>query len=577
MASVITEFLASVGFAVDEKSLKSSLTRVAAFGAAIKLVTAGIVAGVVKAAGAEAELAAKAELLGTTTEKLREMRYVADQSGVSLDSVTSAMDALVSKNPRIRDAAAALEEVGRKMKGMSDAQRRVYASRMGIDPKLIPMLASDVSGLKREFREMYAVAGVDAKEAAQASRELLGEIGKLKSIGELLKSSVASKFMGRVRDGIKRLRLFIVENFDRIKAVLAAVIDFFMRVSDVISVLVDRVRKWVSALLAWYDKLDDSQKRVVVGLGLFLAAWKLLNLGFIATPLGAIITALVVLVALIDDYLTYMRGGESYFGEQWEEWAEAMELVISILKIAWGWIKAVAKGLLSAIGPAIQTIKTFLKGVLDWLTAGVKLWKAVFTGDFAGAAKYAVETIRAFVAIFKNLFLGLVKTLGAFFKGLWAGVKENFPNFAAWAENAAAAIKNFFKPAFDWLGKTLGKIIDGVKWAGKKLGLIEDEPEYEEVDPEIAAAVPGKVMDTLKNFGGSMMDTAKGGRLSALVPSPAEAAAIHNNATSSSVSLKSQTTINVTSPDPMSAGRQVAAQQGRVNADVARNLKGAVK
>lgn len=111
-AGVITEFLASVGFKADEKSLKASLAKVAAFGVAVQAVAVGIYAGITKVASGEAELARKAERLGTTSDRLQELGYVAEQSGSSLDAVSKSMEALVSKNPRIRDAAKALEVAG---------------------------------------------------------------------------------------------------------------------------------------------------------------------------------------------------------------------------------------------------------------------------------------------------------------------------------------------------------------------------------------------------------------------------------------------------------------------------------
>ncbi len=146
--SVIAEFLASVGFKADEKSLKSALLKVAAFGASVQLVAGGIYAGLIKVASGEAEMARKAEQLGTTSDKLQELGYIAEQNGASLDAVTKSMEALVSKNPRIRDAAKALEVAGERMKRMNEWQRKAYAARMGIDPSLIPALISDTRAME---------------------------------------------------------------------------------------------------------------------------------------------------------------------------------------------------------------------------------------------------------------------------------------------------------------------------------------------------------------------------------------------------------------------------------------------
>ncbi|SBV95494.1 membrane hypothetical protein [uncultured delta proteobacterium] len=307
---VLTEFLASVGFKADEKSLKASLTKVAAFGATVQMMAVGIYAGLVKVASGEAEMARKAEKLGTTSDKLQELGYIAEQSGSSLDAVTRSMEGLVSKNPRIKDAAKALEVAGDRMKRMNDMQRKAYAARMGIDPSLIPALINDASALKDEFRAMYSVAGIDAKEAGKASKEFMGEIGKLSTMVGLLAKSVSLAFIGKIRHDVANLRKVIMENFDKIKRIFEGAIAIILRIAAVISGFAYRVITWISALVSWFDKLSDGQKQVIVGVGLLLAAWKLMNAGFLATPIGMIITGLLGIVALVDDYLTFMEGGE---------------------------------------------------------------------------------------------------------------------------------------------------------------------------------------------------------------------------------------------------------------------------
>ena len=84
-AARIAEFFASVGFQADEKSLKSALTKVAAFGASVSVLAGGVFASLVGIAKAEADIAAQADKLGTSSERLEELRYVAEQTGSSAD------------------------------------------------------------------------------------------------------------------------------------------------------------------------------------------------------------------------------------------------------------------------------------------------------------------------------------------------------------------------------------------------------------------------------------------------------------------------------------------------------------
>jgi hypothetical protein len=540
-AATIAEFLASVGFQADEKSLKSSLAKVAAFGVAVQAVALGIFAGITRVASGEAELSRQAERLGTTSDKLQELGYVAEQSGASLDAVTRSMEGLVSKNPRIRDAAKALEVAGQRMKGMNDMQRKAYAARMGIDPSLIPALTKDASALKEEFRAMYAVAGVDAREAGKASREFMGEIGKLKTMVDLLAKGVALAFIGRIRHDVENLRRVIMENFDKIKRVFEMLISVVLRIAAVISAFAYRIIKWVSQIVDWFDKLDDGQKKIVVGLGLLLAAWKLLNAGFLATPLGMLIAGLTAIVALVDDYLTYMEGGESYF--DWGPWAQTIEGV-----------RAAISGAISVVGDFISNNTQLFSALGTGIGITLALKGAVM--GIGGAVGAVGSGVKGLWAILRANPLGIIFTAAAliyeywepiskFFSDLWAGIAAEFPNFAAWAEGAVAAIKNFFGPALDWLkNKLTGMLPDFVK---DKLGIGTSAPER-------AASVAAP----------------------ALTPGPAQAASM-DNSTTKSVELNAKTDIHINTADPVAAGNQAANQQSKVNADLVRNAKGAAR
>lgn len=545
---VIAEFLASVGFRADEQSLKSSLTRVAAFGVAVKLAAAGIFAGMVKVATAESEMALQAEKLGTTTDRLEELGYVAEQSGSSLDAVTRSMEALVSRNPRIKDAAKALEVVGNRMRGMSEVQRKLFADRMGIDRTLIPMLTSDVSELREEFRKMYAVAGTDAKQAAEASKGFLAELAKLKTVATMLTKAVAVTFIGRMRRDLVDLRKVVVENFGRIRRVMEFLISIVLRVSSVISAFVYRAVKVISGLVDWFDRLDDGQQRLVLGLVGLVAAWKLLNLGFLATPMGMIITGLLGIIALVDDYLTFMEGGESYF--DWSPWAATIDQVVQILKPLAGLLLELGKGAIAAIASALETMRETLGRVIRSVQLLADILIALFHGDLTAA-------IEAGKALFLNLadtalgaFQGLAGAVLAIFEGMWSGVEQNFPDFAGWASAAAQSITGILGQAVDWV-------------RSKIAGLMEWMPDWVKDKAGLSAMAEASL---------SVQATSA----PALAPAPSQAAAMEG-AAARSMELHAKTDIHIMTSDPVVAGERAAAKQGQVNADMVRHMRGAAR
>ena len=557
MAATIAEFLASIGFQVDEKGLKSALAKVAGFGAAVSVAAGAAIAGIMRVAQSEVELAKKAESLGVPIQKLEELGYVAEQTGASADAVAASLGSLKSKYPHIKDTSVLLERAGRAMRGMSDQAARLYAQRMGIDPSLVPMLTRDVTELKSEFAAMYAVAGRDAQKAAEDSKAFMAELGKLRSMCDLLAKAVGGAFLGKIRGDIESLRRVVMENFGKIKRLFETIISLVLRVAGVVGAFVRRVVTWAASLVSWYDKLDDGQKRIVQGLALFLAAWKLLNAGFLATPLGLIVAGLAAVVALIDDYCTYMEGGESYF--DWGPWAESIQKVLAVLKKFWDVICAVGSAILSALVPALGVINEQCRWIFNTLVSLGKIFWQLFTGDIGGALESAKAMLADWAKSGRAILENFCTAISNFFSTLWAGITESFPDFAAWAQGAAKAIMDFFAPAIDWIKgkiKSMASILP--EFIQKKLGLSGGAAAPEKQGAPAPVAPP-------QISGGA-----------ALKPSPLQAHAAVNKNTSVKVDSKAEITVNGAQNPEQVAGK-VAAVQGNVAADIARNTQGAVR
>ena len=429
-AARIAEFFASVGFQADERSLKSALTKVAAFGASVSVLAGGVFASLVGIAKAEADIAAQADKLGTSSERLEELRYVAEQTGSSADKLTSALESIASKNPRIKDTAAAFDLVSDRMRGMSELQRKLYAQRLGIDPTLIPMMTDDVAGLREEFRAMYAVAGTDAKAAAEESKGFLNELAKLKTLSGMLAKAVGLAFIGKIRRDIENLRRVIMENFGKIQRILQIVIGFVMRVAGAIGAFVYRIIKWAGQLVGWFDSLDDGQKKLVIGVGLLIAAWKMLNLAFLTTPLVMLITGLAGIVALIDDYLTFMEGGESYF--DWSPWADTIKTCVDWLQRAAGAIGTFItehQDLLMSVAKGIGVFMG-IRGAIGMIIAGIGGMKKAFSVFTAALSANPFMLLLAVAVTVATLIIDNWDAVKAFFVDAWATIKETFGN--AW-------------------------------------------------------------------------------------------------------------------------------------------------
>jgi hypothetical protein len=295
----------------------------------------------------------------------------------------------------------------------------------------------------------------------------------------------------------------------------------------------------------WFDKLDDGQKKLIIGAGLLLAAWRLLSAGFLATPMGMLVAGLMAIVALVDDYLTFMEGGESYF--DWSPWADTIETVRKALS-----------GAISAVGRFISDNQELLIVVGKGIGIFLGL-KAAVTG-VAGVTGLVAAAVRVLWGILSANPLGLIITaalliyqywepISEFFRKLWADITGSLPDFGGWAEGAAASITEAFGRAIQWVKDKFAALLKHMPdWVKDRMGL------------NITMAA----------------DSAQSMQNAALAPGPAAAAGM-DQSSSSNVELNAKTEINMHTSDPIAAGNQAAARQSQVNADLVRHARGAAR
>lgn len=576
LGGVIAEFLAKVGFEADATSLDRAMGVVKGFAVSVGAVAAGAVAGILHIARSYDDLGRAGARLGVPVARLQELRYVAEQTGTGANALMSSLDGIRSRYPHLRDAGAALEQAGRQMRGMSRAAQEAYAARMGIDPDLIPMLTSDVAGLRAEWADLYATAGTDADAAAVSARGLLAEVDKLRTMALAVAHAVAAGLFDRLRQDAERLRRGVAENFDRIKKVLAGVITFALRVVGAVAAFGGRIIDWLMRVVDWFDRLDSTQQRAILVAGALLAAWRLLNLGFLATPLGAIIAGLVAIIALVDDFLTYLEGGQSLI--DWGPWAADILAVADALRPLITLLLAGLGGALRAIGPLVATQMSVLTSLLRVIGQVGRLIWAVLTGDLSAALDAAGEIWRGWADMAGAIMRGLTTGLAVLFHALWDGVASALPDFAAWATGAAEAITSILGSALDWLTRQLDRVL-GLLPAGlaERLNLggggLGEERE----------ARPGGNGTALIGTEGRTAppDLAT----PALTPSPAQVLHLEQQARPSApyagagpVTIQQQTDIHVTTTgDAQAAARAVARGQGDVNAQMVRHARGVVR
>lgn len=344
--------------------------------------------------------------------------------------------------------------------------------KMGYEYRIIAPAINKALILRQELLKAYSAAGINITKVVQQSVKLNMSLTKTKFALEAIYKSVGARFFTLITKQSDIFRQKIYQNMPKIQEALEKFVKFIFKALEAVTTL--GVRLWsilmrVYDFFAMLDEKTNGWSTIILGV---IAAWKLLNLSFLATPLGMIIAGLVAILALFDDFKTWQEGGKSLF-----DWSKFVPVI-------------------NAVKAALESMKhTFL---------------SLF--DIVG------NLVVAFYSLFKGDWYGFIDGI----KGAFNSLIEAFKNF--WLQ-----LKSFMDVA-----GSVGK------WASSVFGALNfDKP----------------IVPQLTNPVGS---------------------SVNNNSTNQNVNQ--QTSINVMgSADANAVGKAVSGEQSRVNFDMVRNMKGAVR
>lgn len=538
----IKEFLVGLGFDVEgEQQFTSAIGKatLVAVGLGAAAVTAA--AGLFKLAEATADyfdnLGDLSNRTGIAVSDIEEFGYVAQLSGSSFETANASLEqfgktagdaangmgrgkkvfdelglSVEDSNGKLKDTTGLLFELGDKIKDMDKSKQTAIAERLGVDRTLIEAITTDVSGLRDEFRSLYTNAGLDSEKAAEKSGKFMDALDRFNFVLATVGRSLAVNFMDRFTDAMDTLRKLIVDSLPAIMRVLKPIINLVLDIADVFIALAYRAGQAVSGIINWIADLVGKLDGWVVGIGLVVAAWRYLNLAFLATPVGAILALIVAVGLLIDDFMTWKEGGDALV--PWGDWAEEIEAITAVLGYFWDFFSH-----------GIDFIINLLNGL-------VKL----FSGDLTGA-------MDNFSKAWDSWVTGM--------SGIWGPVIDS--------------IKNAFVDGFDF-------IFDYVKGiVGDMLSMITGIPDkIKGAFSALGDKASGALDSVMGVFGspdaGPTTQLGADGGLQTSLPLPANQ------------TVSQETTITVQAgPDAASTAKAVGEQQGQVNGDMARNLKGAVR
>ena len=250
---------------------------------------------------------------------------------------------------------------------------------MGYAFRIISPAINKAIVLRQELLKAYSAAGVNITQAVVGAVRFNMALTKTQYAIKAIYSSVAVKFFPLLTKQMDTFRNTLYKNLPKIEAVLGKFISFLFKAFDWTTQLGMRAWSILSRLYDFFVKLHDATNgwsTVILGV---VAAWKLLNLSFLATPLGMLLAGLVGILALFDDFKTWQEGGESLF--DWSSFVPVINAVEDALSSVWD----VLKDIFATLGQVAQAIMR------------------AFHGDFSGALDSLKQAGLSLLQIFGDL------------------------------------------------------------------------------------------------------------------------------------------------------------------------------
>ena len=353
--------------------------------------------------------------------------------------------------------------------------------KMGLDSSQLE------AGLNRSKQQIgattQAMDKMGAKWASTAkmlTTTVLAPIAGFMSLGAVIKSyfggvaqvaQLTGAYNTKMEEWTKKramLARYNREDIELYKKGREAVTKFQITMDD----LSAKIMRSVSPAVKWLiDKLNDfsnwigrNQNNIIRFLGvvagtitaLLIPSFIKLGIAMLTNPLTWIIALIGVLIVVIDDLVTYLRGGESALGSFWKP-------LIEYTKTAWEWIKKLYDAFVNS--EAWQAFKNAYVGIFSHLFNGIKqLWNLIT--EFIATLTSSDTKLSGWAQAIKGIFT----TIGGAFESIigaimvaWGALIAVFTGDTSILKNAWVVLCDGLKTTFNGVKNTFLGIIQIVK------------------------------------------------------------------------------------------------------------------
>lgn len=345
---------------------------------------------------------------------------------------------------------------------------------MGYQYHIIAPAINKAIVLRNELMKAYGAAGINIRKVIIDSVRLNMSLTKTKYAMEAIYKSVGSKFFGLLEKQSDTFRKKLYGNMPAIIHALEKFVKVVFTAFDIVIQLGQRIWQILTRVYDFFVMLDDKTdgwSTIILGV---IAAWKLLNLEFLATPLGMLIAGIVTLIALWDDFQVWKEGGKSLF-----DWSSFVPVI-------------------NAVGVAIGHVKEYLDGAFTVIIAvGTAIWDLLH-GNFS---KAFTDIALGFEG-FKDEVMGLVHALGSLL-GVGNAVVDWASSFGSW--DIGKKLGGMFNggQATQPLGSTTNNSSNRVVANQQTSITVQGSPNAQATGMAVAGAQGGVNRDMVRNLKGA--------------------------------------------------------------------------
>lgn len=311
-------------------------------------------------------------------------------------------------------------ELSDKMQSMSEQEQIAMLSKLGIDESMIQTLRKNKDELLADMSEINKLTlGVATKENAQTAADFKDALTTFFQMIKAVNETIVLRFAPAIERMIMAFKDWFVVNNDLIKKglnilgdSLAWIIDFFTRTIGIIDGLISNTIGWENAIY-------------LVGAALIWLSRKML-IAFATNPIMWVIAAITGLFLLVDDFLSFLRGEESLFGEFWGKCVAGIKWANKKWKELLDWFDS-------------STLEEKFKAYFDVITFPFALGFTVIKSlwDLLTGKEITMDSV-------ENTFKSATELIKAPFKAAFDWIKEQYNKYIQPIIDGAKSIGDFF-------------------------------------------------------------------------------------------------------------------------------------